>query len=288
MGEYLKIELELLEAAANECRMWTGKDNKFPTENLPQEICNVYYAGADIGYTTGHDHGVRDGKQAERDAFWDIYQQNGNRTSYSYSFSGHGWTKDIFKPKYDIRPVGNAAASMFHVSNIDGDLVEILEQLGIEMDFSACTQFGSTFGSTNFTRIGVVDTRKAVGLSSTFSGSDELVTIVLLKLKDDGSQTFTNTFNNCTALENITIEGTIGDDIDLHWSTKLSRESIDSFIYHLSTTVSGKTLTLSKTAVDNAYAVHDEEYDYTVPGSQTNWWASMVNVAPNWTIALTD
>ena len=42
------------------------------------------------------------GKKDEYDAFWDVFQQNGTLTFYGYAFSGHGWNKDNFKPKYPI------------------------------------------------------------------------------------------------------------------------------------------------------------------------------------------
>lgn len=42
------------------------------------------------------------GKQSEYDAFWDDYQQNGNRTEYMYGFAGICWNSENFKPKYPI------------------------------------------------------------------------------------------------------------------------------------------------------------------------------------------
>lgn len=45
------------------------------------------------------------GKQAEYDRFWDAYQQNGTRGSYSYAFGGVAWTDETLKPKY--LPLGN-------------------------------------------------------------------------------------------------------------------------------------------------------------------------------------
>ena len=45
------------------------------------------------------------GKKAEYDAFWDTFQNNGNRTTYSYAFYGSavGWNDTTFNPKYPIK-----------------------------------------------------------------------------------------------------------------------------------------------------------------------------------------
>jgi hypothetical protein len=74
-----------------------------------------------------------------------------------------------------------------------------------------------------------------------------LKTIRNFKIKEDGSQKFNASFTNSTALENITIEGTIGNDFDIHWSP-LTHDSIMSIINHLQTKTSGTfTLTLGST-----------------------------------------
>ena len=48
---------------------------KLAAENMPK----VY----DSAYNQGFKKGIEQGKQAEYDEFWDAYQDNGNRTSYS-------------------------------------------------------------------------------------------------------------------------------------------------------------------------------------------------------------
>jgi hypothetical protein len=84
---------------------------------------------------------------------------------------------------------------------------------------------------------------------------------------------FVSTFAYCYELVNITFEGVIGQNgLDLHWSTKLSKTSIENIIEHLSTTASGMTVTLSKTAVNNAFT--------------TDEWNTLVASRSNWTIAL--
>ena len=42
------------------------------------------------------------GKKAQYDAFWDRYQDYGDRRDYTMLFAGAGWTPETFKPKYKI------------------------------------------------------------------------------------------------------------------------------------------------------------------------------------------
>jgi hypothetical protein len=224
------------------------------------------------------------GRKAEYDAFWDVYQTNGNRTDYDLAFGGNGWTKNTFKPKYDIVPI--SAYMMFRKSKIgavesaEGDLVECLEELGVKLDFSKCTNLLYIFSYTNFKRVGVIDGRAStagVTFDSAFFGSIYLHTIDKLYLSATKPNFATNSFNGCTALVNLTLEGTIADGgLNLQWSTKLSKASIENIIEHLSTTTSGLTVTLSKTAVDTAFE----------GGSSGGEFHYLIDSKQNWTISL--
>ena len=57
---------------------------------------------------------------------------------------------------------------------------------------------------------------------------------------------------------------------------KLTRASIENIINHLSDNVSGKTLTLSKTAVNNAFPDTGNNAD----------WGALVMAHQNWIISL--
>ncbi len=212
------------------------------------------------------------GKKAEYDSFWDIYQQNGNRQSYYTAFAGEGWTNDTFKPKYDIRPIGTAMM-LFVSSKIDGDLVEILDKQGVVLDTSMSTNLSNAFSVSLFTRIGVVDTRGVAALSQTWHASYYLETIDKVILNNAGTTSFNMTFSACNQLKNLLIEGVIGQNgFDVSASRGLSHDSIVSIINALSTTTSGLAVTLSKTAVNNAFS--DTE------------WATLIATKSNWTINL--
>ena len=188
------------------------------------------------------------GKQAQYDEFWDAYQQNGTRTDYNDSFRSVGWTKNTFKPKYDIR--AKKANGLFSYSKI--------EQIDV-----------------------VVDVSGAGSITSTFSNCPLLHTIK--KIVIDETLTFSSVFYNCPALVNLTIEGTIGKNgFSVQQSTKLSKASITSIINALSSTTSELTVTLSKTAVNKAFETSAGAGD----GSTSAEWQSLIAPKSNWTISL--
>ena len=102
-------------------------------------------------------------------------------------------------------------------------------------------------------------------------------------LRIDENTTFSNTFRDCTKLKDVIMEGTIGQNgFDTHWSTAVSKASIKNIIECLSTTATGLTVTLSKTAVDKAF----ETSTNAVNGSTSNEWVALIATRNNWTISL--
>lgn len=227
------------------------------------------------------------GQKAEYDRFWDIYQQSGIRGSYDNAFAGSGWTTENFKPKYDINATN--AYMLFRANTMKIDLVEYLENLGITLSVSNANGIQYAFNNSRFTHIGVVDARKTttnVSLDATFSNNPNLVTIDKIILNPEvKTAQFSNTFTQCVALENIAFEGEIKTNgLNLQWSTKLSKESITNIINVLSSTTTGLTVTLSKTAVNNAFGINvDDETTYpegteyyNLRHSKDNWTISYV------------
>ena len=245
---------EKMTAIADKMRSYTHNENKLTLDDMASEVDAVYHAGATLvdGYSTG--------KQAQYDEFWDVFQANGYIYSAQYMFAGVSWNDAIFKPKHNMTFI-TRCDYMFANSKIT-DLAGILEAQGVVFSFSNSTNFTGAFQYSQLTHIGIVDTRKATVLGSTFQYSSSLHTIDLLKLKTDGTQTFNNAFTACSGLKNITIEGIIGNSINFA-SSPFSKDSITSVITALSSTSSGKTLTLKKTAVNNAFGIDvDDETTY--------------------------
>ena len=89
-------------------------------------------------------------------------------------------------------------------------------------------------------------------------------------------------FKNCDGLEEIEVEGDISASIDFQYSTKLNAQSIVSIIEALDISVTGQTLTLSKTAVDSmVFPVTSEQ-----SGDTYSDWGLLVGQKYNWTISL--
>lgn len=156
------------------------------------------------------------GKKAEYDAFWDAYQDNGNPLDYTYAFAGGRWRENSFHPKYDLVAIkGNSANSMFYYSRISKIIV-------------------------------VLDLRLATSIAQTFYSCSLLKTISLLKVSET-TMFGNNTFGNCPALENITIEGVIAQSTGFPHSSNLTHDSLMSIIGALkdfSGTGEKRTLTL--------------------------------------------
>ena len=176
------------------------------------------------------------GRQAEYDAFWDVFQNKGEPTNYYYKFSYVGWNDENFNPKYPIicsNATTPGMALFYYNKEITDTKVPI-------------TVLGSS-------------------AQAIFCGSQALVTIRELTLNEKAN--LASSFNECYALKNLTIAGVIGTSVDLHWSP-LTKSSIESVFAVLSDTTTGTTATFKKTAVDSAFTKDDWE---GLVASKTNW-----------------
>lgn len=238
------------------------------TENVPK----VYDAGKTAGHTAGYAEGeikgyengyteginkggyadgYEEGKKAEYDAFWDGITDNGNRTDYYYGF--FKWGNEYIRPNRKIIPtVANSSNQTFSQCP---NLKKVEAQY---FDFSqkpVGTVYGEGYYYT-FNQCKSLEEVEDIGMQADFnctylfSGCSKLHTVAILRVNEN--TTFSNTFGGCSALQNITFDGVIGENIVFKSCTKLSADSIRSIITHLSDTSSGKTLTLSKTAVENS------------------------------------
>lgn len=276
----LKQELETIQAATDQllcdCNAVIGAYLN-PAEvlaELPSRIEDVhgvgYTAGNDDGFATGqqigHDSGVEVGKRQAYDAFWDAYQQNGNRTSYDYAFYGRYWTDDIFDPKYKMIPT-NMSQCFYGANNVTRDLTADM------IDTSRCTNMYFAFSGLSCTALPVVDMRAVTAYSNArypFYNCTRLQTIEGLYLPQVGVE---KPFHNCESLREVRLlgDGKFLVDVDMG-VCPLSKASIESVMAALSDTVTGQTATFNKTAVDAAFTAEE--------------WAALVASKPNWTVTL--
>lgn len=171
---------------------------------------------------------LESGRKAEYDRFWDAYQQNGNRLDYSYAFAGFGWNDETFNPKYDIKPThGSHLFSNCQVTNFVGKL----DASRVSLDTSNLISFNYLAQYSKIEAFPVLDMRKAQNLNYFLYGNENLHTIDKIILNDSGSQTFTTyTFFGNTALEEIVIEGKIGQPGLNFSSSPLSFNSLVSIV----------------------------------------------------------
>lgn len=209
-----------------------------------------YAVGYQEGVADGYDEGEKDGKQAEYDAFWDIFQTNGEPSHYYYKFSYDCWTDENYNPKYPIVTKNNNTAGqyLFYSNKSITDTKVPIEVLG-------------------------------VNATSMFYGATALVTIQKLVLHMN--VTLKTAFSNCTELQNLTIDGEIGQDINLQSSPLLTVESAKSVILHL------KDSTGTEHEYGKSVYLHDDiwdrlEADSTAPNGDT--WKNYVQYVLKWNI----
>jgi hypothetical protein len=213
------------------------------------------------------------GMKAERDAFWEAYQEGGKRTKYNFAFVN--FDADTFYPKYDICPTqfqygfGNTNA----FSSFAGfDLCERLRECGVVLDTGECTDMSSAFLGTYMVAIPALDLRSAIYTANIFRNAANIRRIEKLIVGEN--TTFSGVFQLNNALEEIRFEGIISNDINLQWSTKLSRDSIDSLFWICNESQGYSfNVTLSLAAVNKAFETSVGAND----GSTSEDWEMAVN-----------
>jgi hypothetical protein len=118
-----------------------------------------------------------------------------------------------------------------------------------------------------------VDTSLANAVSDLFNGCTSLKEIGK-PLDFSKASYLSRTFQDCSELEKITFVGTINKSVDFYWSTKLTADSLNSIITHLSDSATGQTITLPTTAESTYNAKYGD-----------GAWATLLATKQNWSIA---
>ena len=209
-----------------------------------EDLDRVYEAGKNAG---GYGDGFEAGQQEAYDRFWDDLQVNGTRTDYEYAFTNTAF--EYLRPKYKVIPT-TRTVYMFK----NNKKLKSLEKQYI--DLSNCTAQQTLNNSAHYytfadcTSIEIIEDigLPAGGYYNTFRGCQNLHTIEKIRVLPD---TLFNSasFGSCKELQNITFEGTIGQNgLIVSESKKLTHDSLMSIINALETkTSSGFTVTLGST-----------------------------------------
>ncbi len=209
------------------------------------------------------------------DEFWDDFQNKGARTFYATSFSG--FPLNQFKPRYDIKPVGDFAWAFSYCGYANAtvaqpiDLVARLNECGVVLDFSRVTTLNYAFYQ-NYDILKM----PALNLSSCTNNNNFCYylpnAIEIGKVTGNVSATWTNAFRHTEALQHITFEpGTVGKSISFQHSSKLTPASIESIIRGLSTSASGQTCTINGTAVNNYISSEGRDTWLSLIAERSNW-----------------
>lgn len=224
------------------------------------------------------------GMQAERDAFWDAYIDGLEKAGFKQAFTSNKWGLRNFFPTRDLEPVGDASQLFYDfgsttdgVNDAAGDLAQRLRDCGVVLDTSKSTSLKYAF---SYARISCIPTIDVTGL---IGNADELFAHTwsflnkIEKIITNETVTYNNWFVNCTGLTDITFGGIIAHDIDLRWSTKLSKNSIYSILFAADLTI-GKdfprfVVTLSRAAVNKAFETIEGAND----GEESWEWQSQIS-----------
>lgn len=210
---------EKMTAIADAIRAKTGGTDALTLDGMAEAIAGIETDGG------GYDEGFADGAKSEYDKFWDNFQNYGNRRAYNYAFYGadRKWG-DTFAPKYDL-VIENANYMFMYNSGVGLKLKEGLAKNNVRFDLSVCTRATACFSYSDIGDLPELNLTSYSAMQVMFQGCKSKV-IDKIILKDDGSQTFNNTFDGYTDLEEVRFGGVIGNSVSFSSCTKLSHDSL--------------------------------------------------------------
>ena len=199
-----------------------------------EESCNgvdVHNASYEAGYAKGQAEGGD-----PREAFWETFQQGGERLDYTGAFSSGWLPTSMFPPLYNIVPT--SAKRMFYNANYTGELEDLLGGKRLVLNETTDEDLGANtedcFRGSAFSSIGTIDLR---GTDTTnfymFAHMKNLTTIGKLYPPYARCECLgLNAFIYCSKLENLTIGSKITESLNFQWCP-LSYDSLISIIEHL-------------------------------------------------------
>lgn len=214
-----------------------------------------------------------------KEYIWDVVQQKGSRKDYISAF--YMWDIDYIRPKYKVIPTEvnslNQTFTKSKVKKIEAEYFDFSQKEYSTNSSAGCYYTFST--CSDLEEIEDIGIPLVPNYLYAFAWCQKLHTISS-PLKCDENTTWGNAFTQCYALENIEIEGVIGQNFGVKDCKKLSGASIVNIFEALSTTTSGRTVTLSQTAVDNM------TFPITGNKGTYNSWTELEQTRTNWTISL--
>jgi hypothetical protein len=219
------------------------------------------------------------GKKSEYDAFWDAVIWGLNSVGFNACFAGAAWNNYTFKPDQSLYMSGSCAYA-FYVNQATSDLVDVFESIGKQITITNVSNANNMFQFARFLRIPTCSFASNITLTNTFTSCFNLIQIDSLMF--DETVKFLNTFAYSKKIQNLTIDGVIGQNgFNTSWSP-LSKASLTSIVNALSSTTTGQPVTLRLAAVNAAFETSTGAAD----GSTSEEWTALIATKPNWTINL--
>lgn len=237
---------DFLKSIADKLRSKLNNTAPINPQNFEAKIDDVYAKGQDD----------------KMDAFWDMYQNNGDRKNYDFAFAssltsgsgaawGGNWTSQWFQPKYTIKPL-SMKQMMYNACLLTENPFKcsVSPNVKATLDTSRCVNFYWPFGAmfnAGVTCLPVIDTRAAKTVDPICPwGSITKIDKVILK--DDGSQQVTlfpynGSPTNIERIKDVVFEGMIGSNIDWRSCPYLTHDSLMSAINALKDYSGGTTHT---------------------------------------------
>lgn len=272
------IQKSTLLDIADAVRAKTGKTDAMSLSDLTDAIGSI---DADGGY----DDGFEAGKKSEYDTFWDALQDYGNKVAYLSEFQSPTWTNENFKPKYKIFATNGTFSNGEDSTHYKCNITDLRpETIGVEIDWSKCTNFNYILRKTPIAYVGVVDMSNAQYGWCLFGDMKALKSVEKVILPPESANiAFKHLGFNRTTLESISFEGEFYGSVDFYDCKLLNKESIISAINALSLSTVDTAISFSLKAVNNAFETSVGAAD----GSTSEEWLTLVATKQNWTISLT-
>ena len=272
---------EELNAIGDAIRDITGGTEFIPVADMPEKVYEVY--------EQGQAEGAEVGKQEAKNTFWNAITQNGLRASGDSMFRGWAVTEECMKPPSTIMFRGISRYAFYEATVTEPlDIQAIEEELGypvfdtsesIRLDYFNNPGVFSTLGTIDIT--GCTNASTLYWMFATTAATNYLTSIKKLIVSAGTYFTSSLMFRNCSNLKHCVFEGSIGTSgLDMSPCTSLDKESLTSIVNCLSTTTSGLSVTVSKTAVNKAF----ETSSGASNGSTSAEWTTLKATKSNWTI----
>lgn len=235
-----------------------GEDNHFPVDDMDDAVrvavqessisgfeegkkegyANGKAEGIAEGYTTGKAEGTEEGKKAEQRAFWETFQQGGNRTHHMYTFYSDTFTDETYNPIYPIKIRTNNTNAFYQCGATDSKVV---------IDIGAY-DLNNTFRYAKF---------------------------VTMKIKIVEGANVKTAFTNMSALKNLEVTGTIGKSFDIS-DSPLTAASLKSLITALKDFTGGSEYSTTLTVNSSAFSKLESEGATAEYNGTACTWAELV------------